>query len=198
MPFGVSVMILRYALLGLLSDEPASGYDLKKKITDSSILYWSGNNQQVYRTLIQLEQEGLVSHQVFAQEHLPAKKVYSLTEQGLTELKVWIRSTPELPATRTPFLIQLTWAGLLNDEELYRLLEKYEGEVREELAMQQEKARRLGLASQGTSSRSAFLRGKITENVLSFYGNELNWIRRLRRDIDAAGGYQDELRSQAS
>ena len=44
-------MTLEYAILGLLSWKPFSGYDLKKIFSDSPIYYWSGNNNQIYRTL---------------------------------------------------------------------------------------------------------------------------------------------------
>ena len=40
-------MAIRYAILGLLSWRPFTGYDLKKMIGDSVFLYWSGNNNQI-------------------------------------------------------------------------------------------------------------------------------------------------------
>ena len=42
-------MTIKYAILGLLSWKPFSGYDLKKIFVDSASLYWSGNNNQIYR-----------------------------------------------------------------------------------------------------------------------------------------------------
>ncbi len=66
-------MTIDYAILGLLSWKPLSGYDLKKLFSDSSILYWSGNNNQIYKALIQLHQDGLVSQETQLQESLPAK-----------------------------------------------------------------------------------------------------------------------------
>ena len=71
-----------FTILGLLSWKPSSGYDLKRIISDSDIFYWSGNNNQIYKSLLELQKEGLVTHQVQLQESLPAKKIYSITEKG--------------------------------------------------------------------------------------------------------------------
>ena len=75
-------MNLRDTILGLLSWKPASGYDLKRIISESDIFYWSGNNNQIYKSLLELQKEGLVSYQVQLQDSLPAKKIYSITAQG--------------------------------------------------------------------------------------------------------------------
>ncbi len=112
---------------------PSSGYDLKKAMTDSSILYWSGNNNQIYTTLVQLHREGLVDCAVELQESLPAKKVYSITVAGRDQLRNWVMSSPEPPELRNIFLIQLSWADQLSKAELDDLLERYAEEIRVQL-----------------------------------------------------------------
>ena len=133
-------MAIRYALLGLLSWRPATGYDLKKMIAESSFLYWSGNNNQIYTTLVELHHEGLVSNEVQQQEHYPARKVYTITEKGQAELRQWVQAAPELPQLRSSFLIQLAWADQLAPGELDTLLAKYEYEVQMQVLMLQEKS----------------------------------------------------------
>ena len=44
-------MIIDYAILGLLSWKPLTGYDVKRVMQDSPFLYWSGNNNQIYKAL---------------------------------------------------------------------------------------------------------------------------------------------------
>jgi PadR family transcriptional regulator, regulatory protein AphA len=175
-------MSIKYAILGYLSWRPFSGYDLKKMIADSAEMYWSGNNNQIYKTLVQLHEEELVTQQVQYQESLPAKKIYSITEKGLLELKAWVLSVPELPELRNSFLIQLAWADLLTDDEINLLLEKYEEEVQMQLLIQQEKVRR-GSLSPSRTQREAHLWNMISENTISFYENELNWIKKLRKGL---------------
>jgi DNA-binding PadR family transcriptional regulator len=54
-------MSIEYAILGILSWRPLSGYDLKKMIEGSAALYLSGNNNEIYRTLVSLHDQGLVT-----------------------------------------------------------------------------------------------------------------------------------------
>src|SRR5512146_1518055 len=98
-------MDIQYAILGLLSWKSLSGYDLKKIISGSDLFYWSGNNNQIYNSLILLHKQGLVSQQVLQQESLPAKKIYTITDTGRAALRGWLLSNPELPELRNNFLI---------------------------------------------------------------------------------------------
>ena len=50
----------RYILLGLLSHQPLSGYDIKKRVDLSIQPFWPVGFGQIYPTLAQLEREGLV------------------------------------------------------------------------------------------------------------------------------------------
>lgn len=81
--------MLRYLLLALLDREPRHGYDLKAVFEDFLGGTWPLNIGQVYTALARLEQDGLVSCEVVAQDLLPDRKVYSLTEDGRQELKRW-------------------------------------------------------------------------------------------------------------
>lgn len=175
-------MTIKYAILGLLSWKPLSGYDLKKIFVDSEALYWSGNNNQIYRTLVQLLNDGMVTNTVQHQESSPTKKIYNITDQGLSELKKWVLSMPEPPELRNTFLIQLAWADQLNNDELNTLLQKYEEEVQMQLLMQEEKARR-GNAAPKRTPREIYLWDMISINIISTYENELNWVRKLRSDL---------------
>lgn len=172
-------MSIKYAILGLLSWKPSTGYDLKKVFENSSIMYWSGNNNQIYKTLVQLLDEGSVTNEVLHQESAPSKKLYAITDKGVAALKEWVLSTPELPEFKKTFLVQLAWADQLNEAELDGLLSRYEEEVNIQLLMQQEKARR-GINSPKRTAREVYLWDMISENVISSYKNELEWIRKVR------------------
>lgn len=172
-------MSVKYALLGLLSRDCRTGYDLKKIITDSTALYWLDDGNQIYEALIQLHKEGLVTSKAQKQADLPAKKVYSITESGLSELKKWVASTPEPPRIMNSFLVRLASADLLEDIELNALLEKYENEVKMQLLILQEKIRREN-ADFDSSKCSAYLWKIIMEHVTNTYENELNWIEKMK------------------
>ena len=180
-------MTIRYAILGFLSWRPLTGYDLKKMFADSAYFHWSGNNNQIYRTLVELHREGLVTQEVQVQESYPPRKVYTITEAGRAALRAWLLSPPELPQLRNPFLAQLAWADQLAPAELDALLAQYEHEVEMQLLMRREQERR-GSPSPARTPRETYLWRMIAEAWISTYENELAWVRKLRRDLGGQEG----------
>ncbi|HWI60962.1 MAG TPA: PadR family transcriptional regulator [Symbiobacteriaceae bacterium] len=181
--------MIRFAILGMLSHRPQTGYDLKKVFVESEALYWSGNNNQIYRTLSELLEEGLVTKEIHAQEKLPAKGIYAITDKGLAELKRWLVSPPEAPEYRSTFLVRLMWADQLESPELETLLLQYEQEVHAQLLMQREKARRAEQQPGGTP-RQAYLREMISENITGCYERELAWVGKVRRGLNGRENHE--------
>lgn len=175
-------MSIKYGMLGILSWKPSSGYEIKKIFEESSSMYWSGNNNQIYKTLIQLQDEGLVTNETEHQEGLPSKKIYTITKEGISELRDWVLSSPEAPEFKKPFLIQLAWSELISNQELFELLTKYENEIKMQLILHQEKAKR-GKDYPNRSTREAFIWNMIDENILSSYRSELEWIQKVRKQL---------------
>lgn len=175
-------MSIKYAVLGFLSRSSLTGYDLKKLFAESMTLHWSGNNNQIYRTLVELHQEGLVTKEVEYQENLPPRKVYTITESGQAELKQWLLSTPELPQLRNAMLIQLTWADQLQKSELEALFNEYEEEVQVYLLMLREQHQR-DQQNGRITPRQRFFADTIMARWISFYESELDWIRTLRQQL---------------
>jgi PadR family transcriptional regulator AphA len=172
-------MTINYAILGLLSWKSCTGYELKKIFEESSFMYWSGNNNQIYKSLVQLLDDGLVTNEVLHRESSPSKKLYTITEAGRWYLRNWIVSSPESPEFKKTFLIQLAWSDQLDAYELDDMLSKYENEVKMQIVMLREKWKR-GQYSPGRSNRETFLWDMIYENLISSYSNELDWIVRVR------------------
>ena len=175
-------MAIRYAILGLLSWRPSSGYELRKFFSESLALYWSGNSNQVYPTLVKLHKEGLVEVETRQQGNYPPSKVYHLTPEGKRELTSWVASDPSLPQTRGTFLTQLAWADLLDKSGLDSLLDRYEHEVHMKLVMQRELIRR-GPESPGRTPRETLLWDMIAEHDCVLYEAELTWLERLRKAL---------------
>ena len=175
-------MTIKYAILGFLSWRPLTGYDLKKLFSEAIFIYWSGNNNQIYRTLLELNKEGLVTSEVEHPEVGPSRKVYTITTAGVSELRQWLVSSPELPQLRNSFLIQLAWADQLAPDELDALLDKYEHEVEMQALIYQEEKRRNRIDPARTE-RERYLWDMISDNWVSFFENELAWVRKLRREL---------------
>src|SRR5436190_21593498 len=87
---GGAYMSLPHLLLGLLSSNPMSGYDLNKVFNTTIQHFWTTDQSQIYRTLYKLEEEGKVRVETIIQEDSPNKKVYHITDAGADELSRWL------------------------------------------------------------------------------------------------------------
>src|SRR5690349_10259588 len=86
----IARMSLRHALLGLLVDRSASGYDLLKLFNTSLANVWPATQSQIYTELHKLAEAGLI---VVAAEGPRGRKQYALTDDGLAELRHWLTET---------------------------------------------------------------------------------------------------------
>jgi len=98
---------LRHAILAALLDGGASGYELSKRFAFSVANFWAATPQQLYRELDTLHARGLLSARVVEQSRRPNKRVFEITDEGLTEL-VRFTKEPASPTTlRDDLLVKL-------------------------------------------------------------------------------------------
>lgn len=100
-------MALRNAILSMLLDGEASGYDLAKGFDASVANFWTATPQQLYRELDRMESQGLVKAHVVEQQRRPNKRLFSLTEAGLAELADFTTRKPKPTAVRDELLVQV-------------------------------------------------------------------------------------------
>src|SRR5690349_17967682 len=118
-------MSLRSAILGFLSLEPTSGYDLKQRFDGSVRSFWTATQSQIYRELHALERDGAVRAETVAGEGKPDRKIYSLTAEGRRELASWLEEPLEPMQLRHPMLLKLVFAAELEPHKLDELLRGY-------------------------------------------------------------------------
>ena len=80
-------MSLRHALLGLLADHPASGWDLLKRFESSLAFVWPATQSQLYTELGRMTDDGIVEVSSTGARN---RKEYSITEEGRAELTRWL------------------------------------------------------------------------------------------------------------
>jgi DNA-binding PadR family transcriptional regulator len=97
----------QYAILGLLAIKPASGYDLKLMIHNSTAHFWGEGDSSIYPTLKKLNADGLISCE--EDNVVPGKprKVYSITSQGEDVLKEWLVLSPDKSKRRNELLLKI-------------------------------------------------------------------------------------------
>ena len=119
-------MSLSHAILGLLSIQSMSGYDLKHLAFEQTIAhFWQADQAQIYRTLDKMAEAGWISSQLEIQDGRPNRKIYSLTDTGHAELERWLRTDQPLPVYREAFLVQLFFAEQLPPDVILEQVEKH-------------------------------------------------------------------------
>ncbi|RCX19408.1 DNA-binding PadR family transcriptional regulator [Anaerobacterium chartisolvens] len=183
-------MSLNHVILGLLSREPMTGYQLKKMIQSTPFMYWSGNNNQIYKAFVELLDEGFVTKEVQHQEGSPSKNIYTITDDGMKEFKQWLLSVTDAPAFKKQLLIKLALADGLNRNDLENILESYTEVVKTQIILSEREIHQCCFAGQQSFGESLFI-DLIRENVLSFYSSELEWIQRVRELISEIPNSKD-------
>jgi PadR family transcriptional regulator AphA len=117
-------MSLRYVLLTMLLEKPASGYDLTRTFEQQLRYFWQATHQQVYRELASLLADGLVKVSAVAQDDKPDKKVYRISRAGERALSEWLRTPPARRPTNDEILIRLLAGDLLGGAETVAMLER--------------------------------------------------------------------------
>ncbi len=172
-------MELKDVILGFLERKQLTGYTLKGMFSELDFLPWSGNNNQIYTALIELEKEGLVKKQTMQQEKLPAQKRYSATEAGKKRLRHAVLQPSDAPGVRNDFLLRLAWTECLSNEEITAMIDDYRKTIEMELVMSQEKMRRRS-SGEARSAREDYMWGMILKNRAMALEGELHWLARLR------------------
>lgn len=97
-----------YALLGVLSLGPHSGYEIKKLIEQSLAHFWQEGYGQIYPNLKRLVELELATVELKRQDGKPDKKVYTITDLGENQLKDWLQTPVEqLPKEKHEILLKL-------------------------------------------------------------------------------------------
>jgi DNA-binding PadR family transcriptional regulator len=100
---------LRYALLGLLAHQPASGYDLMGTFRSSLAHVWPATQSQVYAELGRLTDTGLLT---VGAEGPRGRRGYTVTAAGRAELDAWLTNDTNSSPQRSALLLHVFFLGL--------------------------------------------------------------------------------------
>jgi PadR family transcriptional regulator, regulatory protein AphA len=108
----------QYAILGMLTMKPMSGYDIKK-MTDKSIsFFWNENFGHIYPMLKRMEKDGLVTRRSVETAGRPRKNVYAITARGVKELDAWLQDPVSVVPYRHELLLKIFFGSRLKGGEL--------------------------------------------------------------------------------
>jgi DNA-binding PadR family transcriptional regulator len=174
---------LGYAILGLLSREDLSGYDLKQRMAGRVGYFWSAKHSQIYPELARLEDGGYVKHSVVEQRERPDKKVYEITAEGLDALKEWVIQPPVPRPTRDELTLKTYSVWLADKEKAAQLFREEELRHEEQLAHYEE--------------LRAWMEGEWREDLTSTNSPEFASYATLRRGISYEREYAEWCRWMA-
>ncbi|MEV4381114.1 PadR family transcriptional regulator [Streptosporangium sp. NPDC049644] len=118
-------MSLQHALLGVLEARPMNGYELTRFFDAAPRWVWSAPQSQIYPTLRQMEQAGLIEGQKEIRGTRLKRTVYSITERGLEELRTWL-GTGHTPApVRDSFSLQALFFDMIDADRAASVLKAY-------------------------------------------------------------------------
>jgi len=120
-----SALSPEYALLGLLAQGSAHGYELHQKLIADLGQVWHISLSQTYNILNRLEAQGFIVGAMQEQQKLPAKRLFSLTTQGKERFERWLKATSasSVRAIRLEFLTRLYFARTRSAEFAHQLID---------------------------------------------------------------------------
>ena len=145
-----------YAVLGLLSLAPMSGYDLRKEASTSIGYFWSESYGQLYPALRELTAAGLIRRRG-TRRRARERQVYEITDRGREALAAWRREAPRTRPVRNELLLKLFFGEPKAVDTEIGWIEALRGEESEALAEFRKIRRELERTQAGHPSRPFWL-----------------------------------------
>lgn len=135
---------LKYAILGLLSRKPLTGYDITKEFGNGLGNFWSARHSQIYPELSKLAAERLVVFHTITHGEKLEKKLYTITPEGRKEFQQWMsRDEPLEPTPKDIFKLKTYFSEILPEPELFHQLQSQLEKRQEKLARLEQHMHRL-------------------------------------------------------
>ncbi|MBT8107544.1 MAG: PadR family transcriptional regulator [Gammaproteobacteria bacterium] len=116
-------MDVKTVCLGMLTDGPASGYDLKKQFESTFAHFFAAGYGSIYPALSSLAEQGLVSCEEIPQEGKPDRKVYEITADGRAFLLEALQNPRPCHKVRSEFLATMCFAHLMPPEDIETVID---------------------------------------------------------------------------
>ncbi|MET9027412.1 helix-turn-helix transcriptional regulator [Nocardia sp. NPDC004168] len=164
-------MSLRHGLLGLLADQPGSGYDLTRRFEEMLGAIWPAKHPQIYGELTRLAEEGLVEA---AAEGPRRRKEYRITDDGVAELRRWLVHVDVDHTIRLEPVLRSLFFWLLNSDELEAHLTREARFYREKAEIYREYANAKDRGDFGDSPQTRSMRVTV-EAAVRLYDALAEW-----------------------
>jgi PadR family transcriptional regulator AphA len=165
-------MPLRYALLALLGEGEAHGYQLVKRFTAQLGPFWHPNVGQVYQLLRDLERQGLVVRRDESRG-TRVRRLFRLTARGDRALRTWLARRPGWPPPlREEIFVRFLAARRHGADAVLRQLDRQEEEYRRYLCI---------IREEGARAATSVTRRLAHEAALGHVESRLRWLAHCRQ-----------------
>ena len=116
----------QFALLGLLTWKPMSGYDIKKLVDVGLSHFWNENYGQIYPTLDQLVKDGLATRRAERKSGKRQRFVYTISRKGRKVFSEWINQPTDAPIVRNELQLKFFLCSNLPTSASMRLIKEHQ------------------------------------------------------------------------
>jgi len=175
-------MSLKFALLGLLAENPKYGYEIKRQFEGALGNVWSVSYGQLYPTLRWLSELGWVTKKTEPGKKAADKNIYSITEKGRKKLDEWllkpVRSTYRL---KDEFTLRFLFFSKLAPAHVLEYLREHQRKT-----VLQRETFQITLESL-KGSMDFFLQGIIRKGIVHLEA-ESRWLEEMMEEIRKKAG----------
>lgn len=121
-----------YVILGLLSHEDLSGYEIKARIDGAIRFFFKGSFGSIFPALNDMEEKGLIAKKETTSKGRK-KTTYKITDAGLEKLKAWLESEQALNELKYETLLKLFFGGCEPINVSLKNIEAFEAKIKSDL-----------------------------------------------------------------
>ena len=120
-------------ILGLLSHEDLTGYDIKKRLDGAIGFFWKGSFGNIYPALGDMVKQGLVEKGEADKTTGREKITYHITDAGMSLLKSWVDEEQSTNELKYETLLKLYFGGVTDRKITLKNIQLFEEQCRQNL-----------------------------------------------------------------
>ena len=171
-------------ILGLLSHEDLTGYEIKKRIDFGLKLFWSASFGSIYPTLKELVANGLAVISDTAETDRN-KITYSITRRGRQRLKSWLLHPVQKDELRYETLLKLFFADGADIKTAVNHIDNFEAKTKAGLSFLKTAVKNLENMADGNRTHLYYL---LTAKFgVKVYETYLDWCEETKNTLRVEG-----------
>lgn len=177
------------AILGLLSHESLTGYEIKKRMNTTLKFFWGASYGSIYPTLSALVNDGMVT-KYETKENGRDKIIYTITEAGSEHLRKWLHLPVEKDELRYETLLKLFFGNEIGKQGTLEHIKNFRDKIDKDLPVLKEMVSQLERIKDAEDAHLYYLlTAKFGVKVYEAY---LEWCDETTELLDGMGVKKDE------